>query len=99
MKIQVIKEVQIPTLDPANVRSNNYYGVIQKHRGDKGFVSTSSYKGRFIILCVDSLTTGNSFAGCESYATLKELCTENQERFTIFQFDSYKELFKWLAED
>jgi len=99
MKMQVIKQVQIPTLDPTDVRSDKYYGIIPKEGGDKGFVSASPYQGEFTILFVDSLTTGKSFAICESYATLKELCTENQEHFTIFQFDTYKELFKWLAED
>ena len=99
MKIQVINEVRIPTLHPTDARSDKYYGVIYKYGGDKGFISALEYKDKFTIFCATSLTEGNCFGGFENCTNLQKLCEQAQDNFTIFQFDTYKELFKWLAED
>ena len=97
MKIQVINEA--PTINPSDVRSDKYYGMIHKYGGGKGFVSALPYKGKFIILCAIALTEGNCFSGFENCVTIQDAVTKAQNMFTIFQFDTHKELFKWLAED
>ena len=99
MKIQVINEVHIPTINPLNASSDKYYGVIHKYTSDKGFVSALPHNGKFIIFCAIDLTEGSRFSGFVNCVTIQDAVTKAQDNFTIFQFDTYKELFKWLAVD
>jgi hypothetical protein len=96
MKEVVIRKIskQTPVLKVSVLK---YYGI--EDNGDKGFITQSEYdSNNFVVLATEALTMGNSY--CTH-------CTNNLEGiltglinigFVVYEFDTHKELFKWLSE-
>jgi hypothetical protein len=96
MKEVVIRKISKQT-EVSKVSESKYYGI--EDRGDKAFITQSEYdSNNFILLATEALTLGNAYS---------TRCTENLEvlltelintGFVVYEFDTYKELFKWLSE-
>lgn len=96
MKKVVIKQ-ELKEVSVSNLSTDKYYGIKEV---SKGFISQSDYdSNRFIVLCVMGITLGNSwgsYSNCRSLKTLTEKLIS--DGFEVYEFDTYKELFKWLSE-
>lgn len=79
------------------------YGVLHIS-GDKGFIHRDDFlEGKFRIRCSHSITGGNQWKdkrwnSASLYSVIKNILNDPNENFTVFEFDSAKELFKWLSE-
>lgn len=104
---KLVQDKQIPTFTAEEARINKFYGAQKISDNSKGFISRPYYKdGKFQIKTIDNITEGNNFnytGECnvtllERLDTfLKRILLHNQ--FNIFEFDTAKELFLWLAQD
>ena len=81
---------------------DKFYGVLSS-KGSRGFIFREEYRGgRYRNICVDELSRGNSWSSM--YAeSLKEAIDKfinfvGDIHFAVFEFDSQKELFLWLAK-
>ncbi len=96
---QVVKlEEKHEIVDVNDVNATKYYGVINIDT-EKGFIA----KGKmcdleFNLMARKEITIGNCWSHFKN-ANLKKMC-ENLiiANFKIFEFDTPKELFAWLAE-
>ena len=96
MKEVVIRKTSKQT-SVSKVSVLKYYGI--EDNGDKAFITQSEYNSNnFIALSPDHLTQGNSyFTDCTK--NLEGILTEFINLgFVVYEFDTYKELFKWLSE-
>lgn len=98
MKKVVIKQV-VAEVSIKDLSVKKYYGV-KENLGIKGFITQSDFDtNRFVALCTDEVTRGNNwpaFDGCRSLKTLTEKLIK--AKFEVYEFETYKELFKWLSE-
>lgn len=97
MKTVILGEVTQVSCE--NADPQKYYGVLIRDI-DKGFITQETYcKGNFRVLASYDLTEGNNYSNFTGAVTLAEFVKEIIQRGEqVFEFDSYKELFKWLAE-
>ena len=98
MKKVVIKEV-VQEVSINNLSLDKYYGIKESPNW-KGFITQSDYESnRFVTLCSEELTRGNGWEihnNCRSLKTLIERLLKSN--FEVYEFDTHKELFKWLSE-
>ena len=89
-----ITQVSVGNIDP-----QKYYGVLSCFI-DKGFITQEQYcKGSFRVLAASDVTEGNHFCSFKESSDLTEFVKGIIERGEqVFEFDSCKELFAWLAE-
>lgn len=79
-----------------------YYGVLETIRPSKGFLMSKDYRcnNGYRVICRDQVTRGNNFPFLNS-ATLedfKKKVIEDSYIFTVYEFETFQELFKWLSE-
>jgi hypothetical protein len=85
-----------------NVNYRKYYGM--SYNGGKAFLTRKYYSsepnGVFIWRCVDGVNLGNGIMadGYKSVADAIDNCGSCDD-IEVFEFDTAKELFKWLAQD
>jgi len=89
--------------------SSYSWGIEHNPTKRKGFVSRDVYcQGEYRARSSSSLTEGNgwSFDIKDILSSIREDCGKflsyiilNQPEFTLYQFDTEKELFLWLSED
>jgi hypothetical protein len=81
-----------------DVSISKYYGV-KHHGGPKGFITSTGYRKSFYTFSEDKLTIGNGWG--REYSNLKELIgylLGVNLPFEVYEFDTAKEMFKWLAD-
>lgn len=88
------------TLEDAEIHKRNFYGVLIK--GERAFIAKDSlFEGPHLpyrLKVAKDITSGNSFGYVES--NLRKMVTEILSKgHKVFQFDSAKELYLWLAEE
>jgi hypothetical protein len=98
MKMQVVMptpEKNVVFLD--EVDSDKYYGVIWQGNERCSIQSTGYKTGIFVAKCNRGLTYQNHF-GCptELVQFIEYQCIKDNR--PVYQFDTAKELFAWLAE-
>lgn len=99
---KVICTISTPdTVLSKNTDQEKYYGLI--HKGTKGFIMREGWRGgKFIAPVLQGITLGNRFAtDVTAFDTIGELCdalARAYPDFEFYEFDTYKELFSWLAE-
>lgn len=76
---------------------DKFYGA--KRSDGVGFVTTREYRRKFKLACVSNLTFGNEWDSCEGETLLECLDKALAWKFQVFEFDTAKELFTWLAEN
>lgn len=79
----------------SDVSAGKYYGLIPNPNDetDKAFVVREQYEsGDFIVLSLTELTNGNDYRRDSDLEFLLGCFSE------IYEFDTAKELFKWLSE-
>jgi len=76
-----------------------FYGVRHTTFNDKGFVTRTSHQdGDYKALITEALTKGNCWDQFHS-PTLEGLFQKIDGNFEIFEFETFKELGRWLIED
>jgi hypothetical protein len=95
--IEVI--IDSPTVVHAsNVDSNLYYGILRKQDKSKGFITSTSFREVYSPRCFDRLTVGNGFTSFESKSLKEVVKSLLNHGFSVYQFNTYKELLKWGIE-
>lgn len=76
---------------------NKYYGFYSKNASCKGFIAREDFEnGKFTAYCTEHITEGNNFDSTNTFEDcLKMLVSRG---FQVYEFDTYKQLFKWLSE-
>lgn len=96
---KVIIKVENELVEVSNVDEEKYYGMQGLH-SNKGFVVQSQFKsGNFKILSSESFTYGNGWSDYENNNLISMFNRILKDNKTIYEFDTSKELFKWLSED
>jgi len=98
MKQVVITETN-PEVNVQRCDADKYYGL-SKAGSPRGFITRDDYdRGNFRAKVVRSLTRGNDWTfiqGPDLPAVLANAIAKS--KFTVFEFDTHKELMTWLAE-
>ena len=94
-EVIVTKQKTVPA---SKVSQSKYYGI-RDTIGDRGFISRSEFdSGEYIVLCRVDITMGNGY-NVDSTQSLPKLITSLVSGgIKVYEFDTYKELFKWLSE-
>ena len=95
-KVILNTETNVTALDNVNV--NKYYGIETNSNG-RGFITAQQYCGKYICVSRSGLTYCNGwhdFTGSDIKEVIKQQIIEH--KFVVYEFDTYKELFRWLAE-
>lgn len=92
---------QLPPSEPITVVSNadpnKYYGIELWH--DKGFILRKEYKeGSYTGIAADLMTQGNSWDGINSESLPETITNALDAGFSVFEFETSKELFAWLSK-
>jgi len=98
MKEVITVKTKLKTIGASKVSPIKYYGVLDSI-GDRGFITRSEFEsGDYMVLCTPEITEGNGYCTITT-KSLSELVTSlvNLE-FKVYEFGTYKELFKWLSE-
>jgi hypothetical protein len=98
MKEVITVKTKLKTIEASKVSPIKYYGVLNTV-GDRGFITRSEFEsGDYMVLCTREITDGNSYYTITT-KSLSELVTSlvNSE-VKVYEFGTYKELFKWLSE-
>ncbi len=92
-----------------NVDHTKYYGVSysgeqKSSLGQKAFLTRQHYSsgptGVFMWRCVDGVNRGNGIFSERGYYSVADAIKQCMEfNVEVFEFDTAKELFKWLAQD
>ena len=97
MKKVILNESQVATIVLDDVTSDKYYGAQIRDR--KGFISRQGYgQGDFRLYAVDSVTVGNAWSFFDFPILSTVISRILDANNNVFEFDTAKELFKWLAE-
>jgi hypothetical protein len=81
-----------------NVNPNKFYGFLCD--GYKGFITREKYNdGNFIILSITKLTEGNRWPLYKSNTLFSLINDFSEEYHKVYEFETVKELFNWLAID
>lgn len=98
MKKVILEQPEVAVIELSNVNKDKYYGIIQG--GAKGFVTRKDYdQGVYYPLVCESVTNGNTWnihINTELKGLVRNLISNTS--FTVYEFDTSKELFSWLAE-
>ena len=103
---EVLKKIEVVSVDISEVSVSKFYGAEKTTDGRKAFIIRSQHsEDGFVVISTKEMTDGNCYP---SYAgsTLKQAIvnlkagSDNEFRveFRVFEFDTSKELFKWLAK-
>jgi hypothetical protein len=95
---QVVIEVPKNVVAADETIDSRFYGV--DSGSSKGFICRSKYRtGPFTSFCGDNLTNGNTWSLDPEHSNSLQVAIKEYIRrgFSVFEFESYKELFKWLA--
>jgi hypothetical protein len=99
-----MKQVILPskksvvTVHPNKCKVNKFYGVRHEHDPDAKYFITRTNSGNFALMGGAFLTTGNhhlSFPG----QLEQRLTTLLQNGSMVYEFDTCRELYQWLAAD
>lgn len=98
MKEVITVKTKQKTIEASKVSPSKYYGV-RDSVGDRGFITRSEYEsGNYIVLCTPGVTEGNGY-NVNTTESLSELITSLvNSKIKVYEFDTHKELFKWLSE-
>lgn len=95
MKTVLIKEPTPAITFVEQADSRKYYGCLI--RDQKGFITARHFEGPFFAAAAKSITIGNSWS--QKDTSLANLLRHFiLEGFEVFEFETHKELFVWLAE-
>lgn len=88
------------TVNVSEVDSDMFYGFIQNQTNSKGFITRANFcHGNFQMKSITDLTEGNSWPTHSRSNNLQDSINNLLNyNFTVYQFDTSKELFTWLAE-
>lgn len=95
---KVVKVTPNNIVNTTDVSLTKYYGILCCD--SKGFISRTSYKhGNFIVYRETELTNGNYYI--INYKTLKDAIEAiiDYHNSEVFEFNTAKELFAWLAKE
>lgn len=94
---KVIKEQPEKTTNIVNVNDSKYYGV-QTIAAVRGFTTMTNFRQHpYMIKSINCITQGNGWEMRNiSLQNLLEECI--LRGWTVYEFDSAKELFTWLLE-
>ena len=87
------------TVELTNVDPRKYYGVLRSC-GSKGFITRRNYReGLYSAYCCEGVTRANSW-NLQDSDTLDSVIKKLIDilYFKVYEFDTAKELFTWLAE-
>jgi hypothetical protein len=96
---KVILQKEEVTIELSKVSPDKYYGVLNRS-GSKGLITKRKYAtGQYSAFCSESITKGNSWDMNDS-DTITGLVKNLIElsNFSVYEFDTSKELFTWLVE-
>ena len=98
MKEVITVKTKQKTVEASKVSPIKYYGVLDSVK-DRGFITKSEYEsGDYMVLGTDGITEGNGYY-TDTTESLSELITSLvNSGIKVYEFDTYKELFKWLSE-
>lgn len=95
MKKVVLEENDVVYL--SEVSELKYYGVFFDNQ--KSFITKRNYfDGDYSAFLCMSVTKGNSYDGHDSCSLKETINSLISSSFIIYEFDTPKELFTWLAE-
>jgi hypothetical protein len=101
---KVVQSIVTNAIPIEGVKINAYYGVkvnsIVSSPNNKGFITRRQYgSGLYTVMAAGGLTYGNGWELWDSMSLqgliLTILSSNTRE---VFQFDTFQELFAWLAE-
>jgi hypothetical protein len=99
MKKVILEKPEVAVVELSNVSNEKYYGVSPDY-DKKGFITKTDFNlGKYTVLSQRLLTKGNgwdSFDSQDLKTIIKKLISNTL--FTVYEFDTSKELFTWLAE-
>ena len=102
MKHQVHRSMPTTILTVDNVNNNYFYGVKVGAYYGRGFVTTKSYLGEYVLRNVSGLTKGDgwsSWPGISDLRTFLVAILDKGPGWEVYQFDTHKELLNWLLEE
>jgi hypothetical protein len=93
---QVIQKVTQVTY-VSQVNTHKFYGIIMKNDEGKAFVTQYDHSEKFVVMHGGKgLTYGLSWIGKRSL--LDTISYYVDRDYEVYEFDTAKELFKWLSE-
>ena len=97
-KVVINPPVVEPTVTLSEANPRKYYGILSLYEG-KGFIKQEKFEsGPYQGICSNGLTKGNAWGAFQD-TSLPGLFGKIFDRgYSIFEFDSPQELFKWLSE-
>ena len=97
---RVVKQMTEETVHIDQLSTDKYYGI--QVRDEKGFIATSGYySGQYQLRASDHLTIANQWADEQHFNNITQACKwwlDKQDNGQVYEFDTPKELFQWLAE-
>lgn len=103
MKTVVLTKPKSQVIGIEGVNHVKYYGMLYRECR-KAFLTRREYLteekgGGFYWLCCHDVNLGNRMMGGTIYNSAKEAVEAVLNvKYSVFEFDSDRELFKWLAE-
>ena len=99
---EVLKKVEVVSVDISEVSVSKFYGVDATSNGRKAFIVRSQQcTDKFVVISTHEMTDGNCYpskVGNSLKQTIENLKAGNDNAFRVFEFDTAKELFKWLSD-
>jgi hypothetical protein len=101
---QVVTNLPVEFVATKDVSPEKCYGLLF-YGGGKAFLLTKAYfnayiPNKFYWLCADDITKCNRIGNTDGYPSLSEAIKAMVEfGYKVYEFDSDKELLKWLAAD
>jgi hypothetical protein len=101
---QVVINPPVESVATKDVSPEKCYGLLF-YNGGKAFLLTKEYfntygPNKFYWLCADDITKCNRIGNTDGYPSIPEAIELMIERgYKVYEFDSDKELLKWLAAD
>lgn len=99
MKNVVKQIVPKSVVSIADAKADKFYGILRPNR-IRTFIIRQSYdKGSFRVPFVsDEMTNGNSYSNYEHNSLIEVISYAMDNDAEVKEFDTAKELFKWLSE-
>lgn len=95
---QVVLNYPIKYVTPDYFDGDKYYGF-ESPSGGKGFLVQGARHKTYTVFAENGFTHSNKFPLLTDIDDAKHLLrVAIDNRFEVFEFDTSKELFKWLAE-
>lgn len=96
-QVIIIGEENVPIVDVKMVSPQKYYGV--SYSDSKGFVVRDEYENKnYRARLGRSLTKGNSW-NHQSDSLIVLIAAFLSDGYQVFEFNTYQELFRWLASN